>query len=77
MADIIANVKDINYSKDLWKIAIMIRDLCSVTTMSNNEHLELVITDAKVYVLSLLTITIGCCFKQKTSSMSHVVYYFL
>lgn len=68
----IENIKDINYSKDLCKIIVRARDLWFVTSMSNKKRLELVIVDAKVCVLSSLTITIGCCFKEKTSSVSHL-----
>lgn len=48
MAHSIENVKDINDSKDLWKFAVRIRHLWSVTNMSNKEHLKIVIMDAKV-----------------------------
>lgn len=57
MARSIENVKDINDSKDMWKIAIRIRDLGYITRMSNKYHLEFVIIDARVFFLSNLIIT--------------------
>lgn len=44
----IEDVRDINDSKDLWKIAIRIRDLWYVKSVSNKEHLEMVLVDAKL-----------------------------
>lgn len=51
MACPIENVKDINDFKYLWKIVVKIRNMWFITSMSNKEHLETVIIDAKIYVL--------------------------
>lgn len=48
MAHPIEDVRDINDFKDLWKIAVRIRDLWFVKSVSNKEHLEMVLVDAKV-----------------------------
>ncbi|KAI5422738.1 hypothetical protein KIW84_045960 [Lathyrus oleraceus] len=47
MACPIDDVRDINNSKDFWKIIVMIIDLRSVTSVSNKEHLKMVLIDAK------------------------------
>lgn len=44
----IEDVRDINDSKDLWKIAVRIRDLRSVISVSNKEYLGMVLIDANV-----------------------------
>ncbi|XP_058776298.1 uncharacterized protein LOC131650613 [Vicia villosa] len=47
MARPIEEVKDINESKDLWKIAVRCKHLWSVTSSSNKEHIEMVLVDSK------------------------------
>lgn len=44
----IEDVRDINDSKYLWKIVVRIRDLWYVKSVSNKEHLKMVLVDAKV-----------------------------
>lgn len=44
----IEDTKNINDSKNLWKIVVRIKDLWSFTTMTNKEHLEMVVIDSKV-----------------------------
>ncbi|XP_058747028.1 uncharacterized protein LOC131620018 [Vicia villosa] len=48
MARPIEVVKDINDSKDLWKIAVRCKHLWSVTSASNKEHLEMILVDSKL-----------------------------
>lgn len=48
MARPIEDVRNINDSKDLWKIVVRIRDLWSVKSVSNKEHLEMILVDANV-----------------------------
>ncbi|XP_058726770.1 uncharacterized protein LOC131598158 [Vicia villosa] len=48
MARPIDSVKDINESKDLWKIAVSCKHIWSVTSSSNKEHIEMVLVDSKV-----------------------------
>ncbi|XP_058776260.1 uncharacterized protein LOC131650570 [Vicia villosa] len=40
-------LKEINDSKDLWKIAVRCRHLWTVTSSSNKEHMEMVLVDSK------------------------------
>ncbi|XP_058774373.1 uncharacterized protein LOC131648653 [Vicia villosa] len=40
-------LKEINDSKDLWKIAVRCKHLWSVTSSSNKEHMEMVLVDCK------------------------------
>ncbi|XP_058783603.1 uncharacterized protein LOC131658312 [Vicia villosa] len=40
-------LKEINNSKDLWKIAVRCKHLWSVTSSSNKEHMEMVLVDSK------------------------------
>ncbi|XP_050916236.1 uncharacterized protein LOC127131354 [Lathyrus oleraceus] len=47
MARPIEDVRDTNDFKDLWKIAVRIRDLWFVKSVSNKEHLKMVLVDAK------------------------------
>lgn len=53
MARPIEDIRDINDSKDLWKIVVRIRYLWSVTNMSNKEHMEIVLVDGKVNIILL------------------------
>ncbi|XP_058765066.1 uncharacterized protein LOC131638522 [Vicia villosa] len=39
-------VKDINYSKDLWKIVVRCKHMWTVTSSSNKQHLELILIDS-------------------------------
>lgn len=39
MAHPIEDIRDINDSNGLWKIAVRIRDLWSAANMSNKEHI--------------------------------------
>lgn len=50
MARRIEDIRDINDSKDLWKIDIWIRDLWSLTNMSNKEHMEMILIDGKISI---------------------------
>ncbi|XP_058783097.1 uncharacterized protein LOC131657750 [Vicia villosa] len=40
-------LKEINDSKDLWKIAVRCKHLWTVTSSSNKEHMEMVLVDSK------------------------------
>ncbi|XP_058741717.1 uncharacterized protein LOC131614105 [Vicia villosa] len=40
-------LKEINDSKDLWKIVVRCKHLWSVTSSSNKEHMEMVLVDSK------------------------------
>ncbi|XP_058775071.1 uncharacterized protein LOC131649297 [Vicia villosa] len=40
-------LKEINDSKDLWKIAVRCKHLWTVTSSSNKEHVEMVLVDSK------------------------------
>ncbi|CAL5196453.1 unnamed protein product [Lathyrus oleraceus] len=53
MARPIEDVRDINNSK-LWKIAVRIRDLWFVKSVSNKEHLEMVLADAKCDMVQVI-----------------------
>ncbi|CAI8604004.1 unnamed protein product [Vicia faba] len=48
MAHPVEAVKDINDSKDLWKIAVRCKHLWTVTSASNKEHLEMILVDSKL-----------------------------
>lgn len=50
MAHPIEDIRDINDSKNLWKIVVRIRDLWSVTNMSNKEHFEMDLINGNVSV---------------------------
>ncbi|XP_058741079.1 uncharacterized protein LOC131613425 [Vicia villosa] len=43
----IESLKEINDSKDLWKIAVRCKHLWSVISSSNKEHMEMVLVDSK------------------------------
>ncbi|XP_058773016.1 uncharacterized protein LOC131647117 [Vicia villosa] len=43
----IETLKEINDSKDLWKIAVRCKHLWTVTSSSNKEHMEMVLVDSK------------------------------
>ncbi|XP_058741691.1 uncharacterized protein LOC131614080 [Vicia villosa] len=47
MARPIEYVRDINDSKDLWKIFVRCRHIWSVTSASKKEHLEMILVDSK------------------------------
>ncbi|XP_058767907.1 uncharacterized protein LOC131641620 [Vicia villosa] len=47
MARPIEYVRDINDSKDLWKISVRCRHIWSVTSASKKEHLEMILVDSK------------------------------
>ncbi|XP_058759184.1 uncharacterized protein LOC131632456 [Vicia villosa] len=49
MARPIDSVKDINESKELWKIAVSCKHIWSVTSSSNKEHIEMVLVNSKVH----------------------------
>ncbi|KAI5438086.1 hypothetical protein KIW84_023995 [Lathyrus oleraceus] len=53
MASPVEDVRDINDSKDLWKIAVRIRGMWFVKSVSNKEHLEMILVDAR-YKLEVL-----------------------
>ncbi|CAL5192574.1 unnamed protein product [Lathyrus oleraceus] len=48
------DIRDIDDSKDLWKIVVRIRDLWSVTSVSNKEHLEAILIDAKCGMIQVI-----------------------
>ena len=50
MARPIEVVKDINDSKDLWKIAVRCKHLWTITSASNKEHIEMILVDSKVWL---------------------------
>lgn len=41
-------IKDLKKDLDVWKIAFRVLDLWIVTASNGNQHLELIIEDAKV-----------------------------
>ncbi|CAL5186037.1 unnamed protein product [Lathyrus oleraceus] len=43
----VEDIKNINDYKDLWKIVVRIKDLWSITTMANKDHLKMVVIDSK------------------------------
>ncbi|XP_058733725.1 uncharacterized protein LOC131605380 [Vicia villosa] len=47
MARPIEYVRDINDSKDLWKISVRCKHIWSVTSASKKEHLEMILVDSK------------------------------
>ncbi|XP_058764466.1 uncharacterized protein LOC131637918 [Vicia villosa] len=47
MARPIEAVRDINESKDLWKIAVRCKHIWSVTSASKKEHIEMILVDSK------------------------------
>ncbi|CAI8615167.1 unnamed protein product [Vicia faba] len=47
-------VRDINDSKYLWKIVVRCKDLWSVISASNKEHLEMVLIDAKCAMIQVI-----------------------
>ena len=49
MARPIEAVKDINESKDLWKIVVRCKHLWIVTGASKKEHVEMILVDSKVF----------------------------
>ncbi|XP_058774672.1 uncharacterized protein LOC131648952 [Vicia villosa] len=49
MARPIDYVKEINESKDLWKIAVSCKHIWSVTSSSNKYNIEMVLVDSKVH----------------------------
>ncbi|KAI5400133.1 hypothetical protein KIW84_065167 [Lathyrus oleraceus] len=54
MAHSIEDIRDINDSKDLWKIVVRIRDLWSITSKSKKEQLEMVIIYAKCDMIQVI-----------------------
>ncbi|CAL5207357.1 unnamed protein product [Lathyrus oleraceus] len=48
------DIKNINDSKDLWKIVVRVKDLWSVTTMANKEHLGMVVIDLKKDMIQVI-----------------------
>ncbi|XP_058746432.1 uncharacterized protein LOC131619340 [Vicia villosa] len=47
-------VKDINDSKDLWKIAVRCKHMWTVTSASNKEHIEMVLVDSKLDLIQAI-----------------------
>jgi hypothetical protein len=41
-------IKDINDSKSVWKLAVLVRDLWTVSNSNKRQHIEMVIVDKQV-----------------------------
>ncbi|CAI8602048.1 unnamed protein product [Vicia faba] len=54
MARPIEAVKDINDSKDLWKIAVRCKHMWTVTSSSNKQHLELILVDSNLDMIQAI-----------------------
>jgi hypothetical protein len=48
MARPLETIKDINDSKYLWKVAVLMKDLWVVNNAKNKQHVEMVLTDKLV-----------------------------
>ncbi|CAK8535695.1 unnamed protein product [Lathyrus sativus] len=53
MARPIKVVRDINDSKDLWKIVVRSKHMWTVASSSNKEHLELILLDSKLDMIQV------------------------
>jgi hypothetical protein len=56
MARAIENIKDINDSKYLWKMAVLVKDLWVVNNAKGVKHVEMVLTDKMVWSCAHLII---------------------
>ncbi|XP_058733466.1 uncharacterized protein LOC131605087 [Vicia villosa] len=54
MARPIEAVKDINDSKDLWKVAVRCKHMWTVTSASNKVHLELILVDSNLDMIQAI-----------------------
>lgn len=56
-------VRDIDDSKETWRLAVRILDVWTVINNKGIEHLEMVLIDAKVVIkLKLFFLTVLYCF---------------
>jgi hypothetical protein len=49
MARAVENIKDLNDSKYLWKLAVLVKDLWVVNNQKGVKHVEMVLTDKMVW----------------------------
>jgi hypothetical protein len=54
MARSVENIKDINDSRSLWKVAVLVKDLWIVSNSKQMKHVEMVLTDKQVYNFSIV-----------------------
>ncbi|CAL5202543.1 unnamed protein product [Lathyrus oleraceus] len=54
MARLVEDIKNINDSKNLWKIVVRIKDLWSITTMAKKKYLEIVVIDSKKEMIQVI-----------------------
>jgi hypothetical protein len=58
MARPVENIKDLNDSKYLWKLAVLVKDLWVVNNAKGVKHVEMVLTDKMVCSCAHLNIFI-------------------
>jgi disulfide oxidoreductase YuzD len=54
MARALETIKDINDSKYLWKVAVLVKDLWVATNYKNIKHVEMVLADKMVWFFKIL-----------------------
>ncbi|CAI8593621.1 unnamed protein product [Vicia faba] len=82
MARPVEAVKDINDSKDLWKIAVRCKYLWTITSASNKEHLEMILVDSKLDMIQVIVppylvpkftmqLAVGCSYIMQNVKVSN------
>ncbi|CAI8619547.1 unnamed protein product [Vicia faba] len=82
MARPIEAVKDINESKDLWKIVVRCKHLWTVTSASKKEHIEMILVDSELDTIQVIVppflvskfkeqLAVGCSYVMQNFKMSN------
>ncbi|CAI8595305.1 unnamed protein product [Vicia faba] len=82
MAHPIKVVKDINESKDLWKIVVRCKHLWTVTSASKKEHIEMILVDSELDTIQVIVppflvskfkeqLALGCSYVMQNFKVSN------
>jgi hypothetical protein len=71
MARPVENIKDLNDSKYLWKLAVLVKDLWVVNNAKGVKHVEMVLTDKMVCYCAHVIIFVSSPIN--TCSLFHVL----